>query len=116
MKRYKVIFHIDESFKARAKQVLANITNLLDDFGEGNVQVELLANGDAVRMFLNIPDNFSEQIRSLVKRDVKFVACAHSLDHLNLTSAELIDVVEIVPAGVSEIVKKQMDGWAYIRP
>lgn len=116
MKLYKVVFHIDESFKARAQQVLANITNLLDDLGDDNVQVELLANGDAVRMFLKAPDNFSEQIRSLVKRGVKFVACANSLNHLNLTSTDLLDVVEIVPAGVSEIVKKQMDGWAYIRP
>jgi len=28
----------------------------------------------------------------------------------------LLDLVDVVPAGVSELVKKQAEGWAYIRP
>ena len=50
MQTYRVIFHIDESYRQRAEQTLANITNLLDDMGEDNLEVELLANGSGVQM------------------------------------------------------------------
>lgn len=116
MKHYKVIFHIDEPAKGRADQVLANISNLLDDMGENNVEVELLANGGGVRALVKGPESQADQIDTLARKGVRFVACQNSLDHLNIPRAELLDLVEVVPAGVSELVKKQIDGWAYIRP
>ena len=42
--------------------------------------------------------------------------CANSIKHLEISVDELVPEAEIVPAGVSELVKKQNDGWAYIRP
>ena len=116
MAKYKVVFHIDEPSKGRADQVLMNITNLLNDLGDDNLAVELLANGGGVRALTKESDGQAEQVASLAKRGVRFVACAHSLEHLNMQPAELLDLVEVVPAGVSELVKKQAEGWAYIRP
>lgn len=114
--KYKVIFHIDEPSKGRADQVLMNITNLLNDLGDGNVEVELLANGGGVRALTKESEGLAEQVEALSKRGVRFVACQNSLDHLNMRETDLLDLVAVVPAGVSELVKKQMEGWAYIRP
>lgn len=115
-KKYKVIFHIDEPSKGRADQVIMNITNLLNDLGEGGVEVELLANGGGVRALVKESEGLAEQVEDLSKRGVRFVACQNSLDHLHMQRADLLDLVEVVPAGVSELVRKQMEGWAYIRP
>lgn len=114
--KYKVIFHIDEPSKGRADQVLMNITNLLNDLGDGNVAVELLANGGGVRALVKEPEGQADQVEALAKRGVRFVACQNSLDHLNMQRTDLLDLVEVLPAGVSELVRKQMEGWAYIRP
>lgn len=38
------------------------------------------------------------------------------LRQLDLTQDAFLDLVEIVPEGVGELVKKQAQGWAYIRP
>lgn len=116
MDKNKVVFHIDEPSKGRGEQVLMNITNLLNDLGDDNVSVELLANGGGVRSLLKEADGLSEQVEALARRGVRFVACQNSLDHLNLQKTELLELVDIVPAGVSELVKKQNAGWAYIRP
>lgn len=113
--KYKVIFHIDEPSKGRADQVLGNITNLLNDLGDGNVEVELLANGGGVRALAKESGN-SGPVEELAKRGVRFVACQNSLNHLNMQRSDLMELVEVVPAGVSELVKKQTEGWAYIRP
>lgn len=128
MEKYKVIFHIDEPSKGRADQVLMNITNLLDDLGDSSVDVELLANGGGVRALSKAADGQAEQVEqaslveqaplvlALAKRGVRFVACQNSLNHLNMQRSDLLDLVEVVPAGVSELVRKQNQGWAYIRP
>ena len=96
--------------------VLGNITNLLADLGDGNVQVELVANGAGVRLLTGETPELAEQIRALAERGVRFVACQNSLNHLGLQRSSLLEGVEIVPAGVSELVKKQAEGWGYIRP
>ncbi len=116
MAGYKVIFHIDEPSKGRAEQVLMNITNLLDDLGDGSVDVELLANGGGVRALAKASEIPAGTVEALAQRGVRFVACAHSLDHFNMQPADLLEGVQVVPAGVSELVKKQAEGWAYIRP
>jgi intracellular sulfur oxidation DsrE/DsrF family protein len=116
MKRYRVIFHIDEPSKGRADQVLMNITNLLDDLGQDEVEVELLANGGGVRAVAKGSEGAAGQIEVLAERGVHFVACQHSLEHLGMQREDLLDLVDVVPAGVSELVTKQAEGWAYIRP
>ncbi len=116
MSPYKAIFHLDEPSKGRAEQALANISNLLDDLGDRNVEVELLANGGGVRALLKGADLEPGQIEALMQRGVHFVACRNSLNHLNLSPGDLLDSVQVVPAGVSELVRRQAEGWAYIRP
>jgi uncharacterized protein len=116
MATYKVIFHIDEPSKGRAEQVFMNILNLLNDLGDSKVEVELLANGGGVRALTKEIEAQSNQVEALSKRGVRFVACQNSLNHLQMQREELLDFVEVVPAGVSELVIRQNEGWAYIRP
>jgi uncharacterized protein len=113
---YRVVFHLDESSKGRADQVFGNIKNLLADLGEDNVKVELVANGGGVRALLKGPDSHAEQVEELVAKGVHFAACAHSLHVLELPGDALLESVEIVSSGVGEMVKKQAEHWAYIRP
>jgi intracellular sulfur oxidation DsrE/DsrF family protein len=35
---------------------------------------------------------------------------------MKLDEGEFLDLVEVVPTGTGEVVKKQADGWAYVRP
>jgi intracellular sulfur oxidation DsrE/DsrF family protein len=116
VKKYRVVFHIDESSKGRADQVFRNIENLLDDLGENNVEVELVANGGGVKALINDPDSDAEQANHLAARGVLLAACANSLIYLEIARETLLASVVVVSSGVGELVKKQMDGWAYIRP
>ena len=116
MEKYKVVFHLDEDESDRVKMVLNNIGNLILDLGHENVEIELVSNGKGVRAFLKEQNLYVTQIEQLQKRGVRFVVCANTMRHLNLEKDALLEVVEVVPAGVSELVKKQAQGWAYIRP
>ena len=116
MAKYRVVFHLDEPSKGRAKQVLKNIENLIDDLGENNVEIELVANGGGVKALVKGPESHAEQVEKLTGKGVRFVACAHSLSMLEIDKDSLFEGVTVVSAGVGELVKRQADGWAYIRP
>ena len=114
MKRYQVIFHIDETLKS--KLVLGNINNLINDLGEENLEIELLANSEAVKLMLKDSNEFSEQLSSLKQKNITFAACANSLRQMNLDKELLFDFCIVVPSGVGELVIKQSTGYAYIKP
>ena len=116
MSKYRVVFHLDEPSKGRADQVLKNIENLLADLGEDNVEVELVANGGGVQALVEGPDSHAEQIKPLAAQGVRFAACANSLNQLKIAREALVEPVVVVSSGVGELVKKQAEGWAYIRP
>lgn len=112
----RVVFHIDNS--ERWKMVLGNVKNLLNEISSNDIKIEVLANGNAVSEY----DKSSKEsdklnlMEDLSKNDVKFVACNNSLNSLKLSKEGLLDFVEIVPAGVLELIEKQDEGYAYIKP
>lgn len=116
MKTYPVIFHLDEENESKINETFNNLRNLLTDLGEENVEAELLANGMGVKAMLKTQESYAIRIRHLARQGVRFAACANSMKHLGILPEDLVSEVEIVPAGVSELVKKQLEGWAYIRP
>lgn len=116
MKTYRVVFHIDEGSIARANMVFHNIQNLIDDLGADSVEVALVANGEGVRALLRSPNVHQRQVKKLAEQGVQLLACANSLRFLGLDSDDMLEPVEVIPAGVSELTKKQSKGWAYIRP
>jgi len=47
---------------------------------------------------------------------VKVVACENTMKNMKLTKADMMPTIGYVPAGVVEIMNKQKEGYAYIRP
>lgn len=114
MKNYKVIFHIHELEKW--PNVLNNVSNLLKDLAEEQVEVIVLANGGAVNYYDSTNDVETDiyKIKQLLEEDIKIIACNNSLTGHGITNEELYPFVEVVPSGVGELVKKQHEGFAYI--
>lgn len=116
MIEYKVIFHIDEINKW--KLLLANVSNLLNGIDNEKLYVEVLANSEAVKYYdttQNLDADFNA-MEKLNKRDVKFVACNNALTAYGIKKEILYKFIDIVPAGVVELVKRQSEGYAYIKP
>ncbi len=116
MKKYKVVFHLDEGASARANLVLNNIENLIMDLGQDNVDVELVSNSEGVTAFLKVPNLHGAKVERLAAKGVRFTACDNSLRQLGIAKDALLEQVEIVSAGVGELTRRQAEGWAYIRP
>ena len=111
---YNVIFHLDETSKTWLS--LQNIANLIIAMETNYTTIELLVNGEAVTELIQSNQAMLSTMLSLHKRGVIFAACAHSLHHARISPTDLFEFVTIVPSGVAELVQKQSQGWAYIKP
>ncbi len=113
MKKYRAVFHLTEIEKANL--ALNNVRNLLADLGEDLVEVELVTNSEGVKALLKTGP-YGERVDELAAKGVRFVLCSKSLRALGLEKEEFLDHAEVVSSGTSELVKKQAEGWAYVRP
>src|SRR5665647_1995485 len=110
--KYKVVFHID--YIARIDLGLENIENLLVDLGESNVEVELVANFEAITLLAKTSNKYETKIAEFAEKGVIFAACANAMRAHNLTKNDMLEVAIIVPSAVGELIKKQAQSWAYI--
>lgn len=116
MSKYEVIFHIDEINKWEL--LLANVSNLLAAIDDEDFYVEVLANSEAVKYY-DMTQDLDADINTmgdLNMKGVKFVACNNALKANNIEKHNIIHFVNIVPAGVLELLVKQNEGYAYIKP
>lgn len=116
MREYKVIFHIDEINKW--KLLLGNVSNFLNGIDSQKFYVEVLANSEAVKYYdtsLGLAADINT-MEDLNKKGVKFAACNNALTSYDIKKDNIINFVDIVPAGVVELVEKQSEGYAYIKP
>lgn len=111
MYKLKVIFHIDEMEKWDL--VLANAKNFYE--GSENAEIAILANSEAVDGYLK-ETKFEDVLNMLYGWNVKLLACKNALNRCKIKEEDIIPFVEIVPAGVVELVKKQDQGFRYIKP
>ena len=58
----------------------------------------------------------AERVTKALKTGVKVVACENTMKAQKLVYADMLPDIGHVPAGVVELMQKQQQGWAYIRP
>lgn len=113
---YKVIFHANEEEKIN--QIYNNIMNLMDDLEENNkdLKIEIVANGQGVGSFRKDDKGYGERVRDLLNMDVKIAICSNTLKKFDFKEDEFLKEIIFVRSGIGELVKKQAQGWIYIKP
>lgn len=113
--RLRVVVHVDEARPDRQRLALGNVANLLDDVGAGGAEVEIVFNGPAISA-LTASSELLGELSSLPARGVALLACNNSMVAAGISSDDLLSGATVVPAGISHLVRRQLDGWAYVRP
>ena len=111
----KVIFQVSDADPAKWNLTLNNARNVQADVGADKVQVEIVAYGPGIGM-LKADSAVAQRVADALGKGVKVVACENTLKAQKLTRADMQANIGYVPAGVVELMRKQQEGWAYIRP
>ena len=112
----KAVFQVTENDEAKWNLVLGNVRNLQRGTEDsGGVEVEVVAFGPGIQM-LKAGSPLATRISEAVGNKVKVVACKNTMAGNQLTEADMLKDIGYVPSGVVEVMRKQEQGYAYIRP
>ena len=110
----RLVVQVSDGDSARWNMVLNNIKNVQSELGK-NVEIELVAYGPGIGI-LTFDAPTSGRIADAVKSGVKVVACENTMTVQNISKKDMHPDIDYVSAGAVEIMRKQLQGWAYLRP
>ncbi|HEY1393640.1 MAG TPA: DsrE family protein [Methylibium sp.] len=113
--KHRVVFQVSDGDSAKWNLALGNIRNMQDGVGADHVEIELVAYGPGIAM-LKRDATTSDKVAEAVKSGVKVVGCQNTMRAYKLASEDMNPAIGYVPSGVVELMTKQGEGWAYLRP
>lgn len=111
----RVVFQVSDGDAGKWNLALNNARNVQQELGAEKVQIKIVAYGPGIGM-LKDDATTATRVAEAVKAGVQVVACENSMKAQKFTRADMNPAIGYVPAGVVEIMKRQSEGWAYIRP
>jgi Uncharacterized conserved protein len=120
---HRIVFHVDENDPKKMNITLNNAANLnkyYQDKGE-EAQIEIVTYGPGLMMLHAKKSPVKGRIASFAQNfdNVSFKACANTMRKMRKKTGKevpLLPQAEVVPSGVMHLVKRQEEGWSYIRP
>jgi uncharacterized protein len=111
----RVVMQVSDADPGKWNLAFNNARNIQSDLGAKNVEIEIVAYGPGIGM-LKSGSAVAPRIDEATLAGVKVVACENTMHAQKLARSDMVSGIDYVAAGVVEIMKRQQEGWSYIRP
>lgn len=95
---------------------LSTANNVLKFYGPEKIHLRIVAYYHGIRTLLKSEKEIAVRVRALQQYGVEFVACGNTMETKKITPDQLISDVEIVSAGIAEVIERATEGAFYIQP
>ena len=113
---YNVIFQLDTGDSNIIKKTFININNALNDQRLKNkIHIELIAFAYGTNAYFK-NSKYENDLRNLVEKGVTVAQCNNTLIFRKISRDSIYNFIGIVPSGVGELILRQSQGWAIIKP
>jgi uncharacterized protein len=112
--RNRAVFQVTDNDPARWNMILNNMANLREGVGGEEIEIELVAFGPGLLM-LKADSSVKQRVAEALKSGATINVCQNTMRGMKLVPADMLPDIGYVPAGVVEVMRKQQQGWAYIR-
>ncbi|MEW6687528.1 MAG: hypothetical protein AB1452_00425 [Pseudomonadota bacterium] len=113
--KYKVVLQVSDADPAKWNLALNNARNIQQDLGKGNVDVEIVAYGPGLGM-LKADSKVADRLAQALDNSVGLMACENTMRNTKVKKDDMYGGISYVDAGVVHLMKRQREGWAYVRP
>jgi uncharacterized protein len=111
----RIVIQITEDDSKKWNGILANIHNIQDELGKAKVAIAVVAIGAGLDMLM--ADSLAANgVQDALAEGVEFVACENTMKGRKIKKDDLIEGIGYTRAGYVEIVRRQQQGWSYLRP
>ncbi|MEA3433682.1 MAG: DsrE family protein [Campylobacterota bacterium] len=114
------IFPITTGDEHEISHVLSSASNVMKFYGPEKCEIAIVCYSQGIKTVLSkayfFDKDIQKRVRSLMTYDVEFIACGNTMKTYKIDKKELLKGVEVVTAGIVELIERQKGGWTYIRP
>lgn len=115
--RYRAVYQLNTADTSVISHALANIQNALNDPRlKGKLDMELVVYGGANIVYRKDKPQYEKQLQDLQKQGVILAMCENTMRMRKIKREELFPFVSYVPTANGELIIRQTDGWAIVRP
>jgi uncharacterized protein len=111
---HRIIIQLSTADTLEYKGLLNNLKHLKEGWGD-SVQIEVVVHGPGLDMLTRGKATQEEAVQMMIKKGVQFVACRNTMKQKGVTDDQLLPNVGFVDMGIGEIVRRQEQGWTYIK-
>jgi intracellular sulfur oxidation DsrE/DsrF family protein len=110
-----VVIQVSDGDPKTWNQALNVIGNIQAEYGKDKVDIEVVVFGNGVGL-LQFDSPLANRIDDTLARGAKVLMCENTMAGRKLTKADMHPKIGYVKAGVVEIIERQKQGWAVVRP
>ena len=118
----RIVFHLTNPDQGVAGELLDEVEGMLASYqAEGRpLRVEVVSHSDGLNLLREGLSRHKGRIHQLALKysNLTFVACRNTMERLKVErgiEVKLIPDAEVIDSGVTHVVKRQREGWSYIR-
>lgn len=112
--KHRIIMQLSSNDTLVWKGLMNNLKHLKAGWGD-RVIIEVVAHGPGLDLLITGKTTQHEKIIQFKKAGIQFIACENTMMERKVAKESIIEEAGFVKMGIGEIVRKQEQGWSYIK-
>ncbi len=112
-KAHRVVYQLANVDTMAHIMLIKQLNNLL--IAVPDVTIEVVCHGPGLNILISDKTTVLASIQQLKMKGVTFAACENTMKDRKITKDQIIAEADYVPAAIVEIMKRQEEGWTYIK-
>ena len=118
----RMMLHVTTDNQKKLETVLNETEKFLNESRQSNrkVKLDILTNGKGLKLLTANHSPFEQRIKALQQRynNLTFMACQNAIKRMQKRTGKKLKMLPetvTVPSALGEVMKKQKEGWSYIK-
>ncbi|WP_336515021.1 DsrE family protein [Pollutibacter soli] len=112
--KYQVVFDMTSNDAVNQQALIRQLSGIREL--NSLAKMEIVIYGQGLSLVKKDSPDTQDAIKKLIAEpNITFKVCAITMKRNNIDKSQLLDGVQVVPDGIYEIVKRQQEGWGYIK-
>ncbi len=112
--QHRIVMQLSSNDTLVWKGLMNNLKHLKAGWGD-SVLIEVVAHGPGLDFLTKGKTTQQEKINHFKKMGIMFIACENTMMERKIPKESIIAEAAFVRMGIGEIVRKQEQGWSYIK-
>jgi intracellular sulfur oxidation DsrE/DsrF family protein len=110
---HRIVFQLTSGDTLVHKQLMKQLSNISSV--SPTTKIEVVCHGAGLDLITEGKTIVKDKVQTHAAKGIQFNACEFSLKERKVERSLILEGMGFVPAGIIEIVKRQEEGWSYIK-